>query len=320
LALKNSIIKKLMENTKEDFHIGNLSRFRESEADLLQYDPRNRINQLTLSEWIKHSNSFHILNEKIPKDQFKKQHPATFEEEYAFYYIEFLSKKGDIVLDPFMGTGTTNIVAVLSGRPCIGIELNKSFVEIAKKRFNLYQIEKNINYYFKGDCRRILDSIEFHEFIKNLDIDIQLTLTSPPFSNILKNYTSKKVDRSNLMTNYGNDIGNLEEIDDYEKFLQELCSIFKKIYAFTKNLGFLVILVQNFYRKKLFKNGRTGQQITFFAWDLASRLIKTRWIPCGEQIWCYPRKRLFPFGYPYTYLSNITHSYVLIFQKDINKK
>lgn len=309
-----------MEYTKENFFIGNLSRFREKEEDLLQYDPRNRINQLTLSEWIKHSNSFHVLNEKMPKDQFKKQHPAPFEEEFVFYYTEFLSKQGDLILDPFMGTGTTNIVAVLSGRPCIGIELNNSFIEIAKRRFDLYQINGDINYYFMGDCRRVLDSIEFIKFIKDLKMDIQLTLTSPPFSNILKNYTSKKVDRSNLMTNYGNDVSNLEEIDDYEKFLEELYNIFKKIYFFTKDLGFLVILIQNFYRKKLFKNGRVGQEITFFAWDLASRLIETRWIPCGEQIWCYPHKKLFPFGYPYTYLSNITHSYVLIFQKDTNKK
>jgi site-specific DNA-methyltransferase (adenine-specific) len=41
---------------------------------------------------------------------------------------------GGVVLDPFMGSGTTGIACVLEGRDFIGIELNQEYVEIAKKR------------------------------------------------------------------------------------------------------------------------------------------------------------------------------------------
>jgi len=41
---------------------------------------------------------------------------------------------GGVVLDPFMGSGTTGIAAVLEGRDFIGIELNAEYLEIAERR------------------------------------------------------------------------------------------------------------------------------------------------------------------------------------------
>jgi len=47
------------------------------------------------------------------------------------------SKEGDIILDPFFGTGTTGYAAEKLNRKWIGIEINKKFVEAAKKRLNI---------------------------------------------------------------------------------------------------------------------------------------------------------------------------------------
>jgi DNA modification methylase len=44
------------------------------------------------------------------------------------------SKKGDTILDPFFGAGTTGLVAMKMGRDCIGVELNPEYAEIARKR------------------------------------------------------------------------------------------------------------------------------------------------------------------------------------------
>jgi DNA modification methylase len=46
------------------------------------------------------------------------------------------SKKGDTILDPFFGAGTTGVVAKKLGRRYIGIELNPKYIEISEKRIN----------------------------------------------------------------------------------------------------------------------------------------------------------------------------------------
>ena len=67
-------------------------------------------------------------------------HPAQFPEQLAKDHIISWSNYGDIVLDCFMGSGTTGKMAVLNNRNFIGIELDEGYFNIAKKR-----IEEAIN-------------------------------------------------------------------------------------------------------------------------------------------------------------------------------
>jgi len=61
-------------------------------------------------------------------------HTAAFPEEFATDHILSWSNEGDVVLDPFMGSGTTGKMALLNNRKFIGIELSPEYVEIARKR------------------------------------------------------------------------------------------------------------------------------------------------------------------------------------------
>ena len=61
-------------------------------------------------------------------------HPAQFPERLAADHILSWSNEGDVVLDPFMGSGTTGVAAKHTGRNFIGIELSEEYFEIAKKR------------------------------------------------------------------------------------------------------------------------------------------------------------------------------------------
>ena len=54
-------------------------------------------------------------------------------------FIEASSKENDIVLDCFMGSGTTGIAAKRNNRKFIGIEIDKKYFDIAEKRINEYQ-------------------------------------------------------------------------------------------------------------------------------------------------------------------------------------
>ena len=68
------------------------------------------------------------------KDDIAFNHPAIFPEQLAQDHILSWSNEGDVVLDPFMGSGTTGKMALLNNRNFIGIEKDEEYFEIAKKR------------------------------------------------------------------------------------------------------------------------------------------------------------------------------------------
>ena len=70
----------------------------------------------------------------------KTGHPAVFPEKLATDHIISWSNEGDTVLDCFMGSGTTGKMAVLNNRKFIGIELDKGYFDIAKKRIEDAQL------------------------------------------------------------------------------------------------------------------------------------------------------------------------------------
>lgn len=61
-------------------------------------------------------------------------HPAPFPEELPFRLIQLYSFKGDVVLDPFMGSGTTAVSALKSARKFIGYDVSEDYIKLAKKR------------------------------------------------------------------------------------------------------------------------------------------------------------------------------------------
>lgn len=73
------------------------------------------------------------------KDKITFEHPATFPEELAENHILSWSNEGDLVLDPFMGSGTTAKMALLNKRNYIGFEISKEYVNIAKQRLSVYK-------------------------------------------------------------------------------------------------------------------------------------------------------------------------------------
>lgn len=63
-----------------------------------------------------------------------KQHGAIFPEELVEKILNNFTKKGDVVFDPFMGTGTVGVVASKLKRNFIGVEIDKDYFEFAKQR------------------------------------------------------------------------------------------------------------------------------------------------------------------------------------------
>ena len=75
-----------------------------------------------------------------PESAKRVKHPAPFPEELPNRLIQLYSYKNDIVLDPFMGSGTTALSALKNNRKYIGYETNNEYIKIAEERINKYQI------------------------------------------------------------------------------------------------------------------------------------------------------------------------------------
>lgn len=72
-------------------------------------------------------------------------HPATFPLELAKDHIKSWSNEGDLVLDPFAGSGTTLKAAQQLNRKWIGIEINPDYVQLAKKRLSPYVQQQRLD-------------------------------------------------------------------------------------------------------------------------------------------------------------------------------
>ncbi len=70
------------------------------------------------------------------KDEIAYEHPAIFPEELARKHIYTWSNEGDLIYDPFMGSGTTAKMAILNKRNYIGSEISEDYCEIARKRIS----------------------------------------------------------------------------------------------------------------------------------------------------------------------------------------
>ncbi len=91
----------------------------------------SRISDITKEEFIEWTNGLWTFPGESKK---KVGHPSPFPIELPKRCIKLFSFVDDLVLDPFMGSGTTLIAAYLTNRRAIGIEIDPSYCELAKKR------------------------------------------------------------------------------------------------------------------------------------------------------------------------------------------
>ncbi len=81
----------------------------------------------------------------IRNQQKKIGHPAPFPEELPFRLIQLYSFKNDIILDPFMGSGTSGLATLKSSRKYIGYEINNDYVKMANERIKKYLQQPMLN-------------------------------------------------------------------------------------------------------------------------------------------------------------------------------
>ena len=70
----------------------------------------------------------------------KFEHPAIFPEELADRVLKLFSFRGDVILDPFAGTGTTCVSALKNGRRFLGIDISPEYCQTAEDRLRILPV------------------------------------------------------------------------------------------------------------------------------------------------------------------------------------
>jgi site-specific DNA-methyltransferase (adenine-specific) len=70
----------------------------------------------------------------LPTESSNKQHSAVFPKELPAWFIKLFTQPGDLVLDPYLGSGTTCVSATELGRNSVGIEIKKEYYDLAQSR------------------------------------------------------------------------------------------------------------------------------------------------------------------------------------------
>lgn len=257
------------------------------------------MNDLTGREWALFTKSWFIHNPPARKKH-EVLHPAKFPESMIAEFIRFFTKKGEIVLDPMAGSGSTLVACDKIERRGVGIELIEKWAGIARDRTNQTVVQ--------GDARHLVSLLADNGFDH-----VDFCITSPPYWDMLKKSrghvlsSQKKRKASGLEEFYSDNPKDLGNVSDYRHFLDELSMIYGEVYKVLRPGRYLVVICQNILTPQ-------GEMVPF-AWDLALRLGKLYSLK-QERIWLQDNKMLGIWGYPFRYVSNVHHHYCLIFEKN----
>lgn len=221
------------------------------EADSTGIHPRNFLNDLTSKEWIPETVSVWTqkgLGAGHEDTQIEKEHPAPFSFTDVARLIRFFTKSGQVVLDPFVGVGSTLKACAIESRCGIGFELNEKYAELARLR-----LEKEVGTLFSHIYPQEIHIGDSRELVPKLsENSIDFIVTSPPYWNILHKQ-DHKVRQERIAygrdTKYGDNDLDLGNIDDYNTFLQELAKIFGACAKALKPKKYMAVIVSDFREK-----------------------------------------------------------------------
>jgi DNA modification methylase len=222
-------------------------------------------------------------------------------------FIEFFTKKGQTVLDPMAGTGTTLIAALRAGRNSYGIELNPKYAQIAEQLIK--EERASLGEAIEGPKSEIINGDAALTLEYKIPI-IDYVLTSPPYWDMLrvKGAETQKKRRTSPDTDvfYSDDPNDLGNLKDYDVFIEKLVQIYAALKPVLKEKAYLTIIV---------KNIKKGGKIYPLAWDLARELGKTYTLK-DEKVWMQDNQPLAPFGLGSAWVSNTFHHYCLQFRNE----
>ena len=209
----------------------------------------NHINCLTAKEWARNQVAIWEFFYEKRDIRDKDIHPAVFPIALPKKCIELFTHKGELVLDPFSGIGSTLIAARDTDRNAVGFDLNQKYIDYTDERLKQIKID------FGEHAKQIAicdDSINIPEYLE--ENSVSLSVTSPPYANMLNHKRLNKSIRGDLRKNkhyekiqqYSNDPRDLGTMK-LKEYTKALAQIYKGILPLLKPKAHCVINVNDLW-------------------------------------------------------------------------
>jgi DNA modification methylase len=266
---------------------------------------KSHINCLTAKEWLKRQIGVWEFYYEKRDVRDKSVHPATFPIALARQVIELFCHKGELILDPFVGSGTTLVAAHDCERNAVGFDLQEKYIRLCGDRL--------VNETSGNGARQLAIQDDARNIPKYItEKSLSLIFTSPPYANLLNRARKNKSRRKRNNVQLGKveqysqddrDLGTLE-IDTYAKTMGD---IFQELMPFLRPKAHCVINVPDMW----WDNQRITIHVSLIN-ELRTRGYELRNIVIWNRNNIVNRVGI--FGWPSNYITmGVTFEYLLDF-------
>ena len=269
---------------------------------------KSHINCMTAKDWLKSQLGVWQFTYEARDIRKKEVHPATFPISLSKKIIELFTHEGELVLDPFVGSGTTLVAANDLNRNAVGFDLQQKFIDLCDER-----LKKQSNLFNKAQQIAIQDDASnIKEYLETGSVS--LIWTSPPYANLLnrnrknKSRRYRKNEQLNKVEQYSQDPRDLGTMV-IEKYTQVIGDIFEKLLPLLKTKSHCVINVPDMW----WENKRITIHISLVE-ELRKRGYELRNIIIWDRTNVVNQIGI--FGWPSNYITmGVTFEYLLDFWK-----
>ena len=206
--------------------------------------PLNHLNCMTAKEWLKSQLGVWQFTYSGKDIRDKAVHPATFPVSLAEHVIKLFTHKGELVLDPFVGSGTTLVAARDLGRNAVGVDLSQDYINLSNSRLG-FPAEPGVQQIAITDDARNLGA-------RLVPCSAKLIFTSPPYANLLNRPRKNKSRRERRneqylkVEQYSQDVRDLG-ILDLDAYAEAMADIFRELKRALRPGGHCVINVPDMW-------------------------------------------------------------------------
>jgi DNA modification methylase len=267
------------------------------------YSVKNRLNDLTGKEWVFWTRS--VITKPYPPNlshRLRSAHGGQKPPDLCRDLIRVFTKKGEAVLDPFMGVGGVLLGAALSGRRATGIEIEPKWIDIYRQVCEKEKIEALET--IEGEAGSVLAGLEGRMF--------DFVLTDVPYFAMDKAPRSKgayKKTGEAAKAAPGTRLKAFNSITyaSKEDWLDQMQAILAKAVRLLKPDGYLAVFIGDMFS--------AGEYHCLSA-ELAGRLRTIDGLVWkANLIWYDVSKKLHLYGYQYTFIPSMIHQNIVIFKK-----
>ena len=277
-----------------------------------KYHIDNHLNDLTGGEWSFFLRS--VINTRFQTSgaesyahHLRKIHPSPKPPQLMKDLIKFFTKENDLVLDYFMGVGGTLIGASLCNRRALGIDLSKKFINVYLKANKYLKLKEQKT--IQGDALEVLkEKKQINNFLGNEKFS--LIAIDPPYGDMMNREKtgeaakSKRNTEATPFTKNSKDLGNM----DFDLFLEKFSETIELSIPLLKENGHYIVFIKDLQPKSKKSNLLHASII-----DKMNKIDGINYV--GMKIWADESINLYPYGYPYSFVSNQLHQYIMFFKK-----